>query len=93
MSIADQKVLEEAGKARAEVNAPGKKGKGKPFPGGKKRKSDHRSAPSSAIKKKFNEEGAASTSNKAETIPKKIPAIGPAPKPNPYGLWKAVEAK
>lgn len=85
--------MEEAEKARPQVNVSGKKGKGKQLPAGKKRKPEDSSASSSAIKKKIPESKAAATSSKAEKIPKNIPAMGPAPKPNPYGLWKAIETK
>ncbi|XP_034242650.1 WW domain-binding protein 4-like isoform X3 [Thrips palmi] len=93
ISIADQKVLEEAEKAKAEVNVPGKKGKGKHFSGGKKRKPEDSGAPPSATKKMVPEAKAAASSSKAEKLPKNIPTMGPAPKPNPYGLWKSIEKK
>ncbi|KAK3914236.1 Calmodulin-lysine N-methyltransferase [Frankliniella fusca] len=86
ITISEQKVLEQAEKA--DVNMARRKDKSKPGPG-KKRKSGEGSA-QATYKKRFPE-------NKVAEPPRQPPKVsavmGPAPKPNPYGLWKAVETK
>lgn len=96
ITIADQKVLEEAGKAPPERGGFKKKDKNKPS-GNHKRKHDGPGT-SSAIKKRVHETKSSEAVKK--TVPQKPSApsapsaiMGPAPKPNPYGLWKSIETK
>ncbi|KAE8742698.1 hypothetical protein FOCC_FOCC011730, partial [Frankliniella occidentalis] len=87
ITIAEQKILDQSEKADA--NAAKKKDKSKSFPSGKKRKSGEGSA-QPTYKKRFPE---SKVSEPPKQPPKATAVMGPAPKPNPYGLWKTVETR
>lgn len=88
ISLAEQKILEEAEKAKLECKDFKKKSKNKPPHSNPKRKSSE--ASSSESKKRILEVKPSETSKKSV---KEGVVMGPAPKPNPYGLWKPIEKK
>lgn len=90
ISIAEQKVLEEAESSKSD-SKDFKRDKSKKFSAGKKRKTSYDFAVS-ADKNKSCESKKLETSKKSVSQKADI-VMGPAPKPNPYGLWKTIETK